>query len=215
MDGGAWWAVVHGVVKSRTRLSDFIFTLHFHALEKAMATYSSTLAWRIPGMGEPGGLLSMGSHRVGHDWSDLAAAAAAVVGSWHLEFPRIAAHSLSAHLKQNLWDHEPSSHIMMYSILLFIMTMDRHSPQDNRGNTLTWKKNTKLTRNILWTNTELKITPKQLPPSWNFKRPRIKRSYRFLMEKKVYPQMQKNHVYQYQTLEDDRTIEQYLQSSEG
>ena len=78
MDGGAWWAAVHGVVKSRTRLSDFTFTFHFHALEKEMATHSSVLAWRIPGTGEPGGLLSMGSNRVGHDWSDLAAAAAAV-----------------------------------------------------------------------------------------------------------------------------------------
>ena len=75
MDGGAWWATVHGVAKSRTWLSDFIFTSHFHALEKEMATHSSVLAWRIPGTGEPGGLLSMGSHRVGHDWSDLAAAA--------------------------------------------------------------------------------------------------------------------------------------------
>ena len=67
MDGGAWWAAVHGVAKSRTRLSDFTFTFHFHALEKEMATHSSVLAWRIPGMGEPGGLPSMGSHRVGHD----------------------------------------------------------------------------------------------------------------------------------------------------
>ena len=76
MDGGAWWAAVHGVVKSRIWLSDFTFTFHFHALEKEMATHSSVLAWRIPGMGEPGGLPSMGLHRVGHDWSDLAAAAA-------------------------------------------------------------------------------------------------------------------------------------------
>ena len=67
MDGGAWWAAVHGVAKSRTRLSDFTFTLHFHSLEKEMATHSSVLAWRIPGTGEPGGLLSMGLHRVGHD----------------------------------------------------------------------------------------------------------------------------------------------------
>ena len=72
MDGGAWWAAVHGVAKSRTRLSDFTFTFHFHALEKEMATHSSVLAWRIPGMGEPGGPPSMGLHRVGHDWSDLA-----------------------------------------------------------------------------------------------------------------------------------------------
>ena len=74
-DEGAWWAAVHGVERSQTRLSDFTFTFHFHALEKEMATHSSVLAWRIPGTGEPGGLPSMGSHRVGHDWSDLAAAA--------------------------------------------------------------------------------------------------------------------------------------------
>ena len=77
MDGGAWWAVVHGVTKNRTQLSNLTFTFHFHALEKEMATHSSVLAWRIPGMGEPCGLPSMGLHRVGHDWSDLAAAAAA------------------------------------------------------------------------------------------------------------------------------------------
>ena len=73
MDGGAWWAAVHGVARSRTWLSDFTFIFHFHALEKEVATHSSVLAWRIPGTGEPGGLPSMGSHRVGHDWSDLAA----------------------------------------------------------------------------------------------------------------------------------------------
>ena len=67
MDRGVWWAAVHGVVKSQTRLSDFPFTFHFHALEKEMATHSSVLVWRIPGMGEPGGLLFMGSHSVGHD----------------------------------------------------------------------------------------------------------------------------------------------------
>ena len=67
MDGGAWWAAVYGVAQSLIRLSDFTFTFHFHALEKEMATHSSILAWRIPGTGEPGGLPSMGSHRVGHD----------------------------------------------------------------------------------------------------------------------------------------------------
>ena len=67
----AWWAAVHGVAKSRTRLSDFTFTFLFHALEKEMATHSGVPAWRIPGTVEPGGLPSMGSHRVGHDWSDL------------------------------------------------------------------------------------------------------------------------------------------------
>ena len=67
MDREAWRAAIHGVAKSRTRLSDFTFTFHIHALEKEMATHSSVLAWRIPGTGEPGGLPSLGSHRVGHD----------------------------------------------------------------------------------------------------------------------------------------------------
>ena len=75
MDGGAWKAAVHGVAEGRTRLSDFTFTFHFYALEKEMATHSSVLAWRIPGTEEPGGLLSMESHWVRHDWSDLAVAA--------------------------------------------------------------------------------------------------------------------------------------------
>ena len=77
MDRGAWKAAVHGITEGRTRLSNFTFTFHFDALEEEMATHSSILAWRIPGMGKPGGLPSMGSHRVRHDWSDLAAAAVA------------------------------------------------------------------------------------------------------------------------------------------
>ena len=76
MDGGAWWAIVRGVAKNQTRLSNFTFTFHFHALEKEMATHSSVLAWRIPGTGDRGGLPSMGLHRVRHNLSDLAAAAA-------------------------------------------------------------------------------------------------------------------------------------------
>ena len=83
MDGGAWWAAVQGVARSRTRLSNFTFSFHFHALEKEMATHSSVLAWRIPGTGEPCGLLSMGSHRVGHDCSDLAVAAAGGLTPYH------------------------------------------------------------------------------------------------------------------------------------
>ena len=67
MDGGAWWAAVHGVAEGQTQLSDFTFTFHFHALEKAVATHSSVMAWRIPGTEEPGGLQSMASLRVGHD----------------------------------------------------------------------------------------------------------------------------------------------------
>jgi len=88
MDRGAWWAAVHGVAGSWIQLSDFTFTFHFHVLEKEMATHSSILAWRFPGTGEPGGLPPMGSHRVGHDLSDLAAAAAVihrvVFGVWLL-----------------------------------------------------------------------------------------------------------------------------------
>ena len=75
MDGETWWAAVHGVQESRTWLSNFIFIFHFHAVEKEMATHSSILARRIPGSEETGGLPSMGSHRVGHNWSNLAAAA--------------------------------------------------------------------------------------------------------------------------------------------
>ena len=74
MGGGAWTAAVHGVAEGRTRLSYFTFTFHFHALEKEMAAHSSVLAWRIPGTGEPGGLPSMGSLRVGNDESDVAVA---------------------------------------------------------------------------------------------------------------------------------------------
>ena len=81
MDGGAWWAAVHGVAEGWALLSDFTFNFHFHAWEKEMATHSSVLAWRISGTREPGGLLSLGSHRVRHNWSDLAAAAAL----WMLE----------------------------------------------------------------------------------------------------------------------------------
>ena len=77
MNRGAWKAAVHGVTEGQTWLSNFTFTFHFHALEQEMATHYSVLAWRMPGMGEPGGLPSMGSHRVRHDWSDLAVAAAA------------------------------------------------------------------------------------------------------------------------------------------
>ena len=85
MNGGAWKAAVCGVAKSRIRLSDFTFTFHFHALEKEMATHSSVLAWRIPWTEEPGGLPSMGSHRVGHDRSDLAVAVAVAASQGNVD----------------------------------------------------------------------------------------------------------------------------------
>ena len=114
MDGGAWWTTVHGVAGSRTRLSDFTFTFHFHALEKEMATHSSVLALRILGMGEPGGLPSVGSQRVGHDWSDLAAAAAWIyycfyqfTCSWAFEFIPVWTHMNIAAMviQMSLWTY--------------------------------------------------------------------------------------------------------------
>ena len=98
MDGGAWWAAVHGVVKSHIQLSDFTFTFHFPALKKEMATHSSVLAWRIPGTGEPGGLPSMGTPRVRHHWSDLAAATAYVCQY----YPLFSSPSLSPTLSTSL-----------------------------------------------------------------------------------------------------------------
>ena len=121
MDGGAWWAAIHGVATSQTRLSDFPFTFHFHELEKEMATHSSVLAWRISGMGEPGGLPSMGSQRVRHDWSDLAAAAAADPTNtflsqnkkWEQEGP----HNLPRFTRRLVFEPRPSvtsSHILSH-----------------------------------------------------------------------------------------------------
>ena len=93
MDGGAWWAAVHGVSRTRTQLSDFTLFFHFHALEKWQLT---VLAWRIPRTGEPGGLPSMGLHRVGHDWSDLAAAVAAAAAALfeNPNYPHLHQHSI-------------------------------------------------------------------------------------------------------------------------
>ena len=137
-DGGAWWAAVHGVAKSRTRPNDFTFTLHFHALQKETATHSSVLAWRIPGTGEPGGLPSVGSHRVGHGWSDLAAAAAKEVAFPYTpppsHFPHQFSQSFSSFLKdfhhlcnnqqliQKIWEYYLSTiifFIFCHVILIF------------------------------------------------------------------------------------------------
>ena len=109
MDGGASWAAVHGVARSWTQLSDFTLFFHFYALEKETATHSSVLAWRIPGAGEPGGLPSMGSHRVRHDWSDLAAAASSSV-QFLLSFSRqVMSGSLHSHGLQHTRFPCPSS----------------------------------------------------------------------------------------------------------
>ena len=132
MDRGAWWAAVHGVAKSRARLSDFTFTFHFHALEKEMATHSSILAWRIPGTEEPSGLPSLGSHRVGHNWSDLAATAAAAAAT-----PiKIVLHHYLVHtdtwikLKKNiLWNNETfhqTSLCMMSQCLFFYLIFRKY-----------------------------------------------------------------------------------------
>ena len=112
MDGGAWKAAVRGVAEGRTRLSDFTFTFHFHALEKEMATHSSVFAWRIPGTGEPGGLPPMGSHRVGQDWSDLAAAAARPSLNWRSKwqptpvFLTGESHEQRSLVSYSPWDHK-------------------------------------------------------------------------------------------------------------
>ena len=109
MDRGAWEAAVHGVVKSQTQLSNLTFTFHFHALEKEMATHSSILAGRIPGMGELGGLPSMGSHRVGHNWSDLAAAAAFSFTNLNITaqffIPKVSDERYADYLIKYLWVH--------------------------------------------------------------------------------------------------------------
>ena len=109
MDGGAWWAAVHGVAKSRTWLSAFTFTFHFHVSEKEMSTQSSVLAWRIPGMAKPGGLPSMGSHRVRHDWSDLAANLPQldIILYVCLFYFRLSFQSLSPTKIQTLWGRVP------------------------------------------------------------------------------------------------------------
>ena len=126
MDGGAWWAAVLGIAKSRTWLSNFTFTFHFHALEKEMAAHSSVLAWRIPGTEEPVGLPSMGSHRVGHDWSNLAVATIPYhlrrISPWtHLRYqsPKIfKLHShLSIYVVSLLWIHATSNLVVLWVYL--------------------------------------------------------------------------------------------------
>ena len=107
-------AAVHGVAKSQIWLSDFTFTFHFHALEKEMATHSSVLAWRIPGTGEPGGLPSMGSHRVRHDWSHLAAAAELKEPRDHLLWTLLLYMKIQAQRKEVPWLRSYSSETMVF-----------------------------------------------------------------------------------------------------
>ena len=125
-DGGAWWAAVHGVAKSWTRLRDFPFIFHFHALEKEMPTHSSVLAWRIPGMGEPGRLPSMGLHRVGHNWSDLAAAAVAFVQHTQKGKPTKKYSSLK-NLTLTTCKEDQRGHLVLFDgYLLFILLTRTH-----------------------------------------------------------------------------------------
>ena len=106
MDGGAWWAAVHGVAKSRTRLSDFTFTFHFLGLEEEMATHSSVLPWRIPGAGEPGGLPSMGSHRVGHDWSSSSSRSSSSSSIWNRRHFKLYLYPLNSFFNLLYWKSE-------------------------------------------------------------------------------------------------------------
>ena len=133
MDGGAGWATVHGL-QSRTRLSDFTFTFHFHALEMEMATHSSVFAWRIPGTGEPGGLPSMGLHSFGHDWSDLAAAAAAaayillIPGESQLSCISISCpHHLPLHMQSLLFHYFNNSHANTLILIHFLKILIAHT----------------------------------------------------------------------------------------
>ena len=115
MDGGAWKAAVHRVAKSQTWLSDFSSTFHIHALEKEMATHCSVLAWRMPGMGEPGGLPSMGLHRVGHDWSDLA-----VPAVWCTVYASLS--TVSQRTKWIVW-RPPNVCIILYLVIFPVLSI--------------------------------------------------------------------------------------------
>ena len=138
MDEGAWKAAVHGVAKSQIWLSDFTFTFHFHALEKEMATYSSVLVWRIPGMGDPSGLPSMGLHRVGHDWSDLAAVAVTGrrIDEWTDKekqtdnFPSRNIFHASFHTREKSTDSRKSRILIHFSCVLLFKTPWTISRQD-------------------------------------------------------------------------------------
>ena len=131
MVGGPWWAAVRGIAKSRTQLSDFTLTFHFHALEKEMTTHSSVLAWRIPGTGEPGGLPSMELHRVGHDWSDLAAAAGShfIFNYLYYEKYKMFSSEQSSRLKKETLLINVDPFVDSISIALFFFTTwNNHCP---------------------------------------------------------------------------------------
>ena len=146
MDGGAWWAVVHGVPEGQIRLSVFTFTFHFHALKKEMAIHSIVLAWRIPGMVEPGGLPSMGLHRVGHNRSNLAAAAAAKKSKSY----RYADYILS--LLISCWDFLFSRQVsyMILLVLDFNLNNNWISVKECLFKTMTVSEQVDLCRAIYW-----------------------------------------------------------------
>ena len=175
VDGGAWWAAVHWVTTSRTGLSDFTFTFHFHTLEKEMATHSSVLAWRIPGTGEPGELPSVGSHRVRRGWSDLAAAAADHEGQWPVTKTQL------AHLEERNFNKQAeSSEMSKVLIRRKHVFVDRHTHGWDRHTWVGSEREPHLSLNhlygavlpgFLWPVILLRLTPStcdltQGPPLW-------------------------------------------------
>ena len=201
MDGGAWKAAVHGVAEGWTRLSDFTFTFHFHALEKDMATHSSVLAWRIPGTREPGGLLSMGSHRVGDDWSDSAAAAATshCVYVLHPLYPFLCwwtfrllpcleeSHVFNLHCKYAANQRHFTENGMRYEPILSVLILHlpgREGTQNQEGES--WREGLKTQRNY-WKKDKLRTPSLILRKGLPFSCLDLRVSARFLFVFKPHP----------------------------